>query len=1014
MKNLLVLTLSLLTLAAAAQGFTLKEHLGRTWTNELVSFPTTPQQREKAAKKLALIGPDNKEIAYQVSGERISFQANLAAYATNEYRLADKPAGVKSDIKITESAGSIRITNKFTGLTIARKLSGSQGPIASIRLRSGAWIGGSSLSKGNAITSYSVEITARGPVFAEIVCKATFADKGKWELKCRLESNEPVIIIDEQFDTPGGGVFRVSLGDKTFTPKDILFRSGNMSGFGRVMSQKVPDKGSVFNLEPWLHWWLAQRQGNWFALYSKTDMLMAGVLKPSLWKDPDWKGSAPQAKALIKATAADKITVLDFPLSGGRRRWMLGVPDRAESIKPLSGKKLNVSPLPQDYLIKYGDFPLNEVKDYVLEWDGDHDNYPRLFIDKRDLPALRKTLKPDRSRAGRRALKRPINKYDIETPLREYFVSGDKGLDKRIVETCVTWLDKIVDDGLLDQDSRVTLGVAPHNQAVLMLPTINLTDVAMSCKAMGPELRKRFLARLAFLGYAVSSDDYWSPRRGFSANPNMTTTVAHYQTAIGSLIPSHPKAKLWADKGLGQLMFQLMSWSDEDGGWLEAPHYAMVSYDHMLASFIMSSRSGGGGYVHHSRVRKVAEWFAKISTPRDIRTGGLRHHPPIGNTYHGENTGLFGIVAGLWKDLDPKFAANMAWMHAEHGADNLGIGWSFPSMTGYKTMLAGGAIKPKRPAYGSSWFAKTGVVLRNTMGSDRETYLHLIAGNNHDHYDYDSGSIVLWGKGRVLADDWGYIGRHARKYHSLLSSSAAGGNMQIKEFAAQGSLDYVNGLKGAWRRQIAFCKDVDPSGPNFFMIRDTHDAEAAATWRLWLTTQADIAADKKDRAKNPSSIRLHAQGATVLGPDDVDLDIFMHQADKLKLKIETAAQKLSCANRNGKVGPATISQTALVASLEKRGAVITLLYPRLKTEKPPKVAWSADGRIAKVISPAGTDYVFLSPEASKAESSEISFHGTVGTVQIRGKKEVLTLGAGGEIRRGARKLTSGQPETQAK
>jgi hypothetical protein len=1004
------------TAQAESQGLKLKEHLGRTWTNELVRFPISSQQGKKAANGLALIGPGGREIAYQLTGDktknRICLQADLTPYATSEYRFSDKPAAAKSDLKITESADQIRISNKHTGLTIARKLSGSQGPIASIRLRSGLWTGGSSLSKGDAIASYDAKVTARGPVFVEIICKAVFADKGEWTLRCRLESNEPVIIVDEQFDTPSGGVFSVSLGDKTFQPANILFRSGNMSGFGRVMSNPTPDKGLAFTLEPWLHWWEAQRQGNWFALYSETDMLMVGLLKPSLWKDPGWKGSAPQAPPRVKATVANKVTVLQFPLSGGRRRWMLGVPDKAQSIKPLSEKNRNVSPPPQDYLIKHGDFPLDEVKDYVLEWDGDHENYPRLFLGKEDLTGLRKLLKPDRRESARRILQRPINKYDIETPIHEYFASGDAGLGKRIIETSDNWLDKVVDDDLLDQNRRVTLGVAPHMQAVLMLPAINLTDAAMSCKSMTPRLRKRFLARLAFLGYTLNRDDYWSPRRGFSANPNMTTTVAHYQTAIASLIPSHPKAKQWAAKGLNQLRYQLNSWSDEDGGWLEAPHYAMVSYDHMLASFIMAARAGFGDYLYEDRMRKVVEWFAKISTPRDVRTSGFRHHPPIGNTYHGEGTGLFGIVAGLWKQRDPQFAANMQWMHREHGSSNLGIGWSFPSLAGYKTLLRNYEGKPKPPTFGSTWFRKTGVVLRNVMGSERETYLHLIAGPNHDHYDYDSGSIVLWGKGRVLADDWGYIGRHARKYHSLLSSKTAGGNMRIKEFAAQTPLDYVSGLKGSWRRQIAFAKDTDPNGPNFFLIRDTHNADEGATWRLWLTTEADIDGDRKDKPKSGSAIRIHARGATVSGPDDVDLDIFMYRAGKLKLQTETASQKLSCANRKGKVGPTSIQQTALIASLEKRDAVVSLLYPRLKTEKSPKVTWSADGRIAKVVSQAGVDYVFLAPEAVKAEFDQVAFQGSAGLVQIRGKRTLLTLGAGGEIRLGARELTSDKPKTQ--
>ena len=140
-------------------------------------------------------------------------------------------------------------------------------------------------------------------------------------------------------------------------------------------------------------------------------------------------------------------------------------------------------------------------------------------------------------------------------------------------------------------------------------------------------------------------------------------------------------------------------------------------------------------------------------------------------------------------------------------------------------------------------------MLRNVLGSDRETYLHLIAGSQHDHYDFDSGSIVLWGKGRLLSDDFGYIGRHPAQWHSMLTSSAVAddGIMQVEAFAPSQAFDYVLGRKDAWQRQIAFMKDADPLGPTGFLIRDTHDADTDATWRLWLWNLSPMPIPKPPR-----------------------------------------------------------------------------------------------------------------------------------------------------------------------
>lgn len=746
---------------------------------------------------------------------------------------------------------------------------------------------------------------------------------------------------------------------------------------------------------------------------------------------------------------------------------MLGALDKTDSVAILEEKARRVAAPPQKLIIKHGDFPLDRVKDFVLDWKGDEDNHPLLHVSRKDLPRLRQQLESDPREIRRWVAEQPVNKYLLEGPVKEFLASGDERLGKRMAEQAEEYLQTCV-DWYLKQDYLHRPGTAPHMQS-LIVSVLNLIDPVLSTKAFTAEARKRVLAKLAFLGYVVSSPDYWSPERGYTGFANMTSMVALYRAGLGCMLPSHPQGKTWAKQGLDQFRWQLYEWSDEDGGWLEAPHYAMVSLDHMIAGFSMAAHAGYNDYAFDPRLRKVFEWYAAIFTPRDSRTGGFRHLPPIGNTYHGEPSGICGVAASIWKDRDPEFAARMLWVHEQGGSfGNLGIGWNFPSMLGYRWMMSQTGIKPQPAAFGSRWFRKTGVVLRNSMQSDRETYLHLIAGSNHDHYDLDSGSIILYGKGRILSDDWGYIGRHPDKWHSMLTSSAASGyaNMQIDEFAPGASLDYVSGHKGAWQRQIAFSKDTDPLDPNFFLIRDTHNADSPATWRLWLmpvpdpeaaitartlTSPDSITGRKGDPLKGTGGaddllkeltgskskpgpaqpgVVLHDRGATLIGGEDVDLDIFIYAADKLSLKTETATQWVSTGYRNGKEGPLLNTQTALIGTLPGKGTVAALLYPRLKTEASPKVTWHADGRIVQVDSAAGKDYVFMTQKEQvtidgksrrplsqhvksyAGNSGGIRFTGTAGAAQFRGNRLTMTLGAAGSVHAGDRKLTADRPTTK--
>jgi hypothetical protein len=954
-----------------AQVFVLQEHLGRSWDHELVTFPLSAGQVDALKNGAVLTDPDGRALPSQLvetSGQaKIAFQVTLPSSTVLSYELRPGLVAEASDLWVEQSKTALRLGNAHIGIELRKILQANEAPVGGLRLRSGAWTAGAVLNGGASIEDYRVELLADGPVFSEAIYRVMFSDGGTWSLRVRVLADEPVVLVSEEFDAPGGGRMLLPLGGEGFQPSHLLYRRGKgqlglldswpitdsdsdakpltaeswLRGwleFGKGRWAVTPTAGEAFTLEPWLRWWLNERQGNWFGVYTPPDssaaaingdLLMVGALRPSQWRDPQWDGNTGQAEPVITADVEQGVVVLRLPLGGGARNWMLGTPALEESLAPLASNKLEIAPLPQHYVIKHGDFPLDAVKDYVLEWPGDEKGYPRLFLSTDERSSLRQRLEVDSSEIERWSFRQPIDKYNIESPVRAWLASGDGGLGAAIVKRSQEWLSLAVEDDLLDQSSRVTLGVAPHNQSVQLLPTINLTDAALGCDCLTGEQRKRMFAQIAFLAYALNREDYWSPERGFEANPNMTTTVALFRTALAALIPSHPAAKEWSENGLGELRRELYEWSDEDGGWLEAPHYAMVSFDHILGGFLMARNAGFGDDLYDERIRKVIEWLAKISTPPDWRIGGFRHLPPIGNTYVGETTGLFGIVAGLWKERDPEFAANLQWMSDQHGWPEIGLLGPFGTFSGYQSLLRENGVKPMKPFYGSEWFHDTGVVLRHAFGTDQETYLHLIAGNQHEHYDYDSGSIVLWVSGSLFINDFGYIGRHPEQWHSLLTSSAIASEslMQIEAFFTSKSLDYVRGRKGPWERQIALFKGADSTVTDGILLQDTHDASAEATWRLWLTSQ---------------DISIHEWGAVVTGMDDVDLDIFFYEPGKLRLTTEGTLQK-GKGRRDHTVGPVDIEQTALVATLKGRGAVTALIVPRLRSEPSPRVTWLDNG-----------------------------------------------------------------------
>jgi hypothetical protein len=966
-----VVAIALVLVGEARGEFALREHLGKVWENECVSFALDSSALAAARKGVALKDSEGQSVVYQVDtagGQpRIWFQANLAPYGAYRCAFASGRASAQTDLVIKEDARGLQLENSLTGIRIHKGLSGGQGPIAGIKLRSGMWTG-SSTFEGATISSYEVKVVARGPVFAEAQCRAVFGDNGTWTLRLRIERGEPAVWVEEHFDAPSGGTFNLALGGSGFTPTHMLNRNSRVEQ-AQVMTSPI---GS-FTLEPWLRWNSGVR-GNWIGLYtpasgSSSDMLVMAALQAASWVDPEWSGQATQVGPRVSGAVQNGMMTFKMPVQGGRRIWLLGALDSSGSEAILQQNNRRVAPPPQQLVLKHGDLPLNRVKDLVLEWDGDDDNHPCVYIRKADVAAMRARMDSDPNELRRWVSQQPIDKYLLEGPIKEFVASGDPRLAKRMAAKGEEYLQICV-DYYLTQDYLPCPGTAPHMQSMIVT-AINLLDPVLSSDAFTPEARKRVLAKLALMGYVVSSEDYWSPARGYSGFANMTSVVALYRAALGSVLPNHPDSKIWRDKGLNQLRWQVSAWSDPDGGCLEAPHYAMVSLDHMIAGAAMASAAGLADFAYDPRMRKIFEWFTLISTPRDSRARGFRHQPPIGNTYVGELCGISGACAAIWKDRDPDFAAQMQWVFEEGGSfPGLGIGWSFPAMSGYRWMMSQTGITPKPAEFGSALFRKTGVVLRNTMNTDRETYLHLIQGSNHSHYDNDSGSIMMYGKGRALIDDWGYIGMNARQWHSLVSGSGVGQmNVRLSDFGTTASLDHVRGSAGPWERKIVFSKDVDPLGPTYFIMRDSYDAAGSADWRLWLAPRfPDLPESPQD-----TSVTIQPYGATVSGAEDVDMDIFIREAASLNLTAEDGTQRGACSIRTGgkEWGPYQLTQTRLQATIPAHGAVTALLYPRLKTEPAPKVTWQSDGQVVEVESVAGKDCIFMAapPRTEDAAAS---------------------------------------------
>ncbi len=562
---------------------------------------------------------------------------------------------------------------------------------------------------------------------------------------------------------------------------------------------------------------------------------------------------------------------------------------------------------------------------------------------------------------------------------------------------------------------------------------LGISVVDSGSRYLTPEEFRRVRARVLFMAYKLASDLFEYSRSGRGAPLNMCRThVNGFLGSIALLYPHHPKAREWVETARKEMVYELTECNGPNGGWVEAPHYMTVSMDYLLAFALGLARAGDAELLYHPRLKQTVQWLARICTPRDPRYGNRRHFPEIGNTYRNEGTVLFSLMARIYRERDPVYADTLQWMWHEMGRPMwFHIGGTVPLTEGYREALVDPAPAPKdAPAWKSEWFRDSGVVLRSHFATDRENYLYLIQGNMHEHYDKDNGSIIVWGKGRPLCEDWGYncgpggpIQEHSRM--------DIGGEGKVTEFGALDAIDYVHSLQGPWDRQILFMKDADPLGPNYYLIRDSTAVSGTNTWgsgvtpfRLWPTSPYVAGTGTNEwrlwvNIDTNTSLAADTRLITARGRDDVDMDIWFDDASLKRLKRiqnpaatakggpDTSAPWLYDARRHtvwvitgdnrGYWGSTPLEQREILMRVPRGENVVTVLYPRLREERTPEVRSFEGDRVLRITTPSGTDWVFLSLAPMEVEVDGLRFKGTAGSVQQRRGSQVLSLGAAGEI-----------------
>jgi len=1069
----------------AEQKLVLQDHIKKQWSRELVTFDFQADSGQCHRDSVSLQGPKGpvacqlSDITYWagsrtlVKSAKLSFIADLAPLATDTYtvRYGRQPVTAgspKTDLMVKPGKDSVEISTSRFGArlllgrkTYARPMDPAKvpGPIGAMRLENGPWFGGSRMYGKTPIKGYEAELLAAGPVFAEVRVGYAYADGNMLEVKAHIAAGDTAILLDTDVKKTGEqDGWHMIVGDRG-TPLTFRMQVEAYPKRGKTVGQWVSipldrePAGLITKLTPW---------DDWYDDYTQTVIrLKMPKAKRELQitrRDPGaWVEPGPLIKFRTDGMVGRKMIHMYRAKSGelylrldniqGVRRWAFGShPAPTESGKGLSTRRFKV--------IRHGRVGrhLNEVKDYVLDWDV-KTPHPHLFMTREELEqAWHRRPDPKKVEELLKISDQSLNigsAYCMSAGLGAWLMTGDPAVARRaiIVKRLRMMLAQL---GEFD-----TMNGAGF--------TCSMFDAVMGSGLVPEKERKLFWAQFAYLGYRMADPATWSMERGYcSGNLNMSVTSYMHLGLVACTIPDHPMARTWVKRAM--LMFEDMMANKVGpaGEWPESvANYMHVSTAPLLYFAIAVTNAGLGDLVNDPRMKRLLMYHAMQYTPPDPRhteqgkggTSGLV--PPIGRGPAGKANGLVGAMARATAKSDDAYSKKLQWVWLRSGqpmripADRFG---------GWERVYMDPTLPAEKPDWQMNVFPRTGVLMRHGLGTKDEWYAYLVCENQYTVPTESGTMAIVFAKGvpisargvssypdreelllsRVLlARERGDLAYRAANYaHEAQRQVVAASALPRQQYVVGDftigkpwrrmtlgdpeTISFHNwrqlpewpkvareGKPGVkWQRQVLFVRDDDPAGVNYFVLRDTVTGGQPTMWQFWTVSEKigtpEQVADRKRFLRDAPGERIvpprklpQSDRYTALGQFDVDVEFYIASPSatprhtlRFGVPIHTYPS----------VRGFTEYQDLLHLRRPDDGAYFVVIYPRKIAEEVPTFSTLGDGRIIKISGKFGTDLCFLSEEPARAAAGDAKFQGTAASVQDRTDGLALSLGAKGQIR----------------
>jgi hypothetical protein len=1009
-----------LALAAAPKGavktFAVKDYLGHAWRDEVVTFPFSVK-----AGAYMLTDEAGNPVPAQFSGITKAngmISGSVSTLVTVEpdktvERYLCPAAGKKpaSSLALTDVKGVITLNNDRLGIILPHlpgKLA-QPAPLATLPAPFGTMTAGNSGAMGQSawsgaegalVSEATTEILARGQILLTVAQTYRFTDGSAYKVTIQLGELQDAILITEDYSNSTvkcALLYDMSAGVR---PSKLLWNNqwketANGKSWAKTITDltAAPD-GTICNLRPWSFWWLGDLT-MWAGAYAENGYLLGFMAThPSRWTPSDWDGfdktQCPISKKdgrLLASLPLFTRTTKEGVVQPLHREWALTLGKTADH-----AVDTNVPTLRRQ-LIKYSEFPLNEVKDFGFDYTPSPKvptEHPYLICTRKDIERVRKQTEanpllkaqvdedykyimdachsmPVYEKSGWEGYYRQcyIGNGQQEKLPECYIGKDDPNLGK-LLAAAVKGMATELSDLLLENPSRPAIGShGPWFSAQPMKLLLNY-DLIAGTGVLTQEEETRVRAFIVLSAHFLAHPDYWNTDVGLcSANPNMTSSIYLPRGMVGLYLDGHPKAAGWVTHAEAELKSELQHWIADGGAWIEDPGYQSASLDGIFLLAAAMKNVRGTNYFADPKFKETMYYYGFLLTPPDKRFPPQNPKnlpapmvlPSIGDMFSGYMTLYNGWMAKATADSDPTYSKMQQYFWKKQ---NYYLGMAGRA-AGFSLAMTDAELPDAPPALVAAQFPGFGNVMRTSWTDPLATYVAHRTGHFNHHYHAEYNEIVLNAKGAPLCTDFGNcyapLQRAEPYYHSTVSydkpdSPRKWGNAgKWSAFASlPKTLDYSSGESYASGNQRTFrhlllVKSDDPLGANYLVVRDiTQDGQPNQQfyYNLWCLA---------------TGVQTAGNTAHFTGQHGVDLDLYVLSPEN------PAFEKDQWGFKQQIYVWGWFEENQLGVRVQKSGSrddFITVLYPRALGQGPAQTALLSPTALA-VKHMEGTDYLILSP-----------------------------------------------------